>query len=277
MKEYSILINTCDKFEDCWDPFFKLFSIYWPDFRGTIYLNTEYKDYSYDGLEIIALKVCEKHKIPKSQRATWSQCLKWALEEMEDEIVLYMQEDYFLNRKINNNLFEEYLKFLTNSKSIHCVHLTNKSAKGINLFKDENLNLYSISRIDRDRISCQAALWKKEVLKAYLRTHENGWNFEWWGSKRAAVLNHFFCTTNNENNSDLQKNIIAYEVTGVIGGKWYPGVVPLFTKHEIQMDYSIRGFFLVRKQTLKERLDAKLKRVPIEIRSSLDLLKLKLS
>lgn len=30
---YSILVNTCDKFEDCWNPFFKLLSIYWPDYQ----------------------------------------------------------------------------------------------------------------------------------------------------------------------------------------------------------------------------------------------------
>jgi hypothetical protein len=57
MGQYSILVNTCDKFEDCWDPFFKLFKFYWPDYTGTIYLNTEYKDYSFEGLTIVSLKV----------------------------------------------------------------------------------------------------------------------------------------------------------------------------------------------------------------------------
>ena len=42
MKSYSIIINTCDKFEDCWDPFFQLWSTYWKDCQGKIYLNTEF-------------------------------------------------------------------------------------------------------------------------------------------------------------------------------------------------------------------------------------------
>ena len=87
MTKYSILINTCDKFEDCWNPFFKLFKLYWPDCSGIIYLNTEYKDYSYPGLNIIPVKGCVKHQIPHNKRATWSQCLKWALEEMDTDIV----------------------------------------------------------------------------------------------------------------------------------------------------------------------------------------------
>lgn len=55
--KYSVLVNTCDKFEDCWNPFFQLFSLYWQDYKGTIYLNTE-KDYSFDGLDIIPVKGC---------------------------------------------------------------------------------------------------------------------------------------------------------------------------------------------------------------------------
>lgn len=47
--KYSILVNTCDKFEDCWNPFFKLFFLFWPDYNGVIYLNTEYKEYSVRG------------------------------------------------------------------------------------------------------------------------------------------------------------------------------------------------------------------------------------
>ena len=67
---YSILINTCDKFDDCWDPFFKLWSLYWTDCSGKIYLNTEYKDYSYPKLNITTIKGCERHRIPKEKHAT---------------------------------------------------------------------------------------------------------------------------------------------------------------------------------------------------------------
>lgn len=43
--KYALLVNTCDKFEDCWIPFFSLLKKYWPDCSGKIYLNTEYKSY----------------------------------------------------------------------------------------------------------------------------------------------------------------------------------------------------------------------------------------
>ena len=68
--KYAILVNTCDKFEDCWEPFFKLFALYWPDYKGPIYLNTEYKTFTYGNLNIISLKICEKKK--DHSEITWS-------------------------------------------------------------------------------------------------------------------------------------------------------------------------------------------------------------
>ena len=66
--KYSIIVNTCDSYSDCWDPFFKLFSVFWKDCKGKIFLNTEYKDYSFPGLDIIPTKVCEKRNFPKDKR-----------------------------------------------------------------------------------------------------------------------------------------------------------------------------------------------------------------
>ena len=80
MNSYSILINTCDAFEDCWEPFFRLWSLYWPGCPAPVYLNTEYKTYSGPEKGVVSLKSCAGRNIPVRRRATWSQCLKWALE-----------------------------------------------------------------------------------------------------------------------------------------------------------------------------------------------------
>lgn len=41
-------------------------------------------------------------------------------------------------------------------------------------------------------ISCQASLWRRDVLLKYIRDYESAWQFEWWGSKRAKILNDNF-------------------------------------------------------------------------------------
>lgn len=270
---YSILINTCDKFDDCWDPFFKLWSLYWTDCSGRIYLNTEYKDYSYPELDITAVKGCERHHIPKEKRATWSQCLKWALETMDTDIILYMQEDYFLKDTVKNEIIEEYISLMEKAKDIDCIQLTDQAVKAVS--STPYKHLYSVDMHHWSVTSCQASLWKRTKLLELIRDYESAWNFEWWGSKRARILQHKYYVV-DPNQVILDKfEIIPYIFTGVVGGKWYKPVVELFKKHNIEMDYTHRGFFERKPLSLKEKLYKKIVRLPIELRSSLDLMRLK--
>jgi hypothetical protein len=273
--KYVILVNTCDKFEDCWIPFFKLFSIYWPDYREKIYLNTEYKDFTYGGLNIIPIKGCEKHNIPKTKRATWSQCLKWALNEIDSDIVLYMQEDYFLKDPVKNDIVENYVEMMQNHEDIHCIHLTDQALLAAsNPSKYENL--YPALIKQRYRISCQAALWKKDILLSCLQNHENAWQFEEFGSLREAVKPHNFYVVDS-NWIQLNKfEIIPYIFTGIVQGRWYENVMPLFEKNKIIIDYTKRGFLKdAPKRSISMKIKNKIRKIPVWIRYFLTLIKKK--
>lgn len=124
MKSYSILVNTCDSFEDCWEPFFRLWSLYWPDCPARVYLNTEYKTYSGPEKNVVSLRSCAGRTIPGRKRATWSECLKWALEAMETDTVLYMQEDYFLTGPVDGGAVERYAEQMRAHPEIPCIQLT---------------------------------------------------------------------------------------------------------------------------------------------------------
>ena len=137
---YSILINTCDKFEDCWDPFFKLWSIYWSDCKAKVFLNTEYKFYSYTGLNIIPVKCCEGKQF-KGKSAPWSQCLLWALDSIDSDIILYMQEDYFLNGTVNNEMVEHYVQYMQNHSDVPCIQLSTVGIPDCNVV-DSQEHLY---------------------------------------------------------------------------------------------------------------------------------------
>jgi hypothetical protein len=270
MQHYSILVNTCDKFEDCWNPFFKLFSIYWPDYKGKIFLNTEYKDYSYPGLDIIAVKGCSRHNIPKNVRVTWSQCLKWALESIDDEIVLYLQEDYFFKDVVKDNIVCKYVNMMHENEDIHCIHLTDQAVKAEK--KSQYENLYEVSLKQRYRISCQAALWEKAVLQSYLREYESAWEFEEFGSKRSVFQKHNFYVVDSSWVKLNEFEIIPYVFTGIVQGYWYEEVIPLFKKHDIAMDFSKRGFVNDAPQkAFIKRVKYRLNKIPKIIRNKIEL------
>ena len=235
---YSILINTCDKFEDCWNPFFKLFKLYWPDCSGSVFLNTEFKDYSYPGLKIIPVKGCVG-KSYKGNFATWSQCLKWALKKMDSDIVLYMQEDYFLKAPVKNDLVEKYVQLMVKHPDIKCIHLTDQAVRAFEKSEWENLDIVEYNQLCR--VSCQAALWRKDELYALIREYEDAWQFEEFGSQRSAVMKSMYLCVSRNLVKLNQFEIIPYIFTGIVQGRWFEESVPLFEKHGIKMDFSKRG------------------------------------
>lgn len=273
---YTLLINTCDRFEDCWDPFFKLFSTYWPDYSGKIYLNTEYKEYSYPGLDITCTKVCEANKIPKNRRVTWSQCLLWALEQIDTNVILYLQEDYFLRDYVQSVTLDELFELMVVDSSIKCLHLTDQAVLADRPSNYKNLDF--VNFFQRYRVSCQAAFWDKNEIIKLLRPYENAWEFEEFGSKRSSIIASKYLVVNKSLVVQKSQEILPYVFTGIIQGRWFPEVIPLFERHSINIDFSKRGLWHVGlKKSIVERLKGKLKRTPILIRNSFLTLKVSIA
>lgn len=272
MNKYSILINTCDKFEDCWMPFFKLFSIYWSSYKENIYLNTEHKEFSYNNLKIISLQTAERNQ--SKRKITWSESLIRALNKIPDDVILYMQDDYFLKGNVRHDLVEKYAMIMQEHKEIHCIHLTDQA-----VIPDSNPSLYEglypVINKQRYLVSCQAALWRKEVLLSYLRSYESAWDFEEFGSERGAILKHNFYVVDNKWIRIDHFEIIPYIFTGIIQGRWSEKVVPLFQRHDILIDYSIRGFTNdTPKRTLYKKITNKCNRISVIFRNLNELRKL---
>ena len=120
--KFCILVNTTDSFEDCWMPFFKLFTTFWPNFDGNIYLNTEKKSFEFSGLNIISIQ-------NGMIGSPWAKCLEQAIHAIEEDTILYMQEDYFLRECVNHkHILELYLIFKNNM--MDCLHLTDQCTSG---------------------------------------------------------------------------------------------------------------------------------------------------
>lgn len=237
---FAVFVNTTDSFSDCWVPFFKLFKKFWSQFPGKIYLNTENKSFQFDDLNIISIK----NETFLKGKPNWSKSLLAALNFIEEDVILYMQEDYFLNDYVNANFIEEAYQLMLRDASISCIHLTDQATPGPFENYNDNKDFKIISRNAAYRISCQAALWRKNELKKYIRTYETPWQFELIGTRRAQFLykDSFLIIDNNQYGVG-KKEIMPYVFTGIIKGKWKKEVEPLFSANEIVVDFNKRGFF----------------------------------
>lgn len=236
MQKYSVLVNSCDSFEDCWDPFFTLFYKYWPNCKAPIYLNTEKKNWSYGNSRVICTHVQKNsHK-----KLTWSECLLAALDQIDTPLVLYFQEDYFIDKPVKTELVLAAVDYMISNPEVKHIGLTRHGSLG----PHDPYKIYWLLQIRQKakyRISTQAALWRVETLKSYLQARENGWMFEIYGTWRAHRKIETFLSLNYENSIGPA---IDYLHTGIIKGKWLPEIMHVFDKNQIKIDYLKRGFYI---------------------------------
>jgi hypothetical protein len=234
---FSILVNTSDGFEDCWNPFFTLFSLHWPNCTVPIFLNTETKDWSFPELSIHATRVQAKQDV--ARKLSWSECLLGALEQITTPLVLYLQEDYFLSGPTDVARIEEYASLMLRCPEIKHVGLTYFGAAGP-FGPTKWPSLWRISDKSRYRVSTQAGLWRVDTLRSYLRAEENGWMFEIFGTWRARRRKELFLTVRR---NEAARAPIDYAHTGIVKGRWHPDVPALFARFGIALDFDKRGFY----------------------------------
>lgn len=240
----GVLVNTCDRFSDCWDLFFKKWQQHRNGLDWPLYLNTERAQYKYpEGVHGRTLEVCTPRAGYEGWSGTgiptWSWCVRQALQMMQEEIVLYVQEDYFLTRDIDTPRLLELVQFMEEHAEVECIHLHKAGSRRTKACSYPGLR--RTSRKDRYFVSCQAALWRKSTLLELLREHENAWQFERWGTNRARALRCHFYT------AAIDYSPLKYFCTGIVQGKWLHPVEDLFAETGLEMDFSKRGWWSPRK------------------------------
>jgi hypothetical protein len=265
MSRYTIVVNSCDAFSDCWTPFFTLLQAYWPNCRQPIVLNTERLNFAWPGLAVRAARVADD----RSRRLTWSEALAACLDRIETDLILYAQEDYFLNAPVAAPLIDEFAEWMRRER-VATVQLTWFGSDGPFQPSTHPL-LWDIARRAPYRIALQAALWRRECLRSYLRLHENAWQFEKLGTLRARRDRERFCALNRDLFARGGREVFPYVKTGIIKGQWYaPAVVDLFRAHGLAVDFARRGFFRGGSRTLERaRTLARIASHPLDLVRSL--------
>jgi hypothetical protein len=235
MNSFSIFVNTTDNFEDCWMPFFTLFQKYWHDYEGVIYLNTEKKNFSFPGLNIR----CVKNGLTNSM---WSDCLIYGLNKIDNDYLLYMQDDYFIKSDVKSGIIYDLFKLVYQNK-IDCLHLTDQSSPGPFNKNTSDNRLWEILPGAKYRISTQAAFWNKKSFVNFVDSKCTGWEFECNANTIITTQTTKIYTLNQQLFQINKNELLPYIFTGIIRGKWKKEVKELFSDNNIVIDYSKRGFY----------------------------------
>jgi hypothetical protein len=232
MKTYSLLITSCDAFEDAWAPFFQLYRKFWNDSMLPTYLITEKKKFQYSGINIITTQVANQ----QIKKLTWAQTVIYSLKQVPGDIVLMFMDDFFITEPVNIQMIDESAARLEKSISLDAIYLTANGPTDCS-FISSGEQFCKVNQFSRYKVSMQACLWKKKTLLSLLKQNENAWMFELFGTQRAHLKKLNFLRVTNENG-----NPIKY-INGIIKGKWTDKARNLFELQNINIDLQNRGFF----------------------------------
>ena len=226
----AIVVQSCDKYYDLWDPFYKMFFKYWSDCPFPIYHVSESKTYDHQSVKpfITGMDV------------EWSGRLKMALNEIKEPYVLLLLDDYILIKKVNNEKIENCIRTLEETKAA-LLRLVPVPGPTMDYADYENIGL--IDKKKEYSISTQATIWDTKVLQDFLIDSETVWDFELKGTERAdSILKNFLGIKKQKGINRIESGDYPYTYicTAVYKGKWMREAIKYLKKEKIYPDTTYR-------------------------------------
>lgn len=228
----TLLISSCDAYADIWPAFFTLLTKHW-QIPYPIVLNTETKAFSYPGLDI---RTYGLHG--GAGPYPWADRLLDTLAKIDTEYVFLVLEDFFVTAPVNQPALDACLQALRENPDIAVFSFY--PAPGPNTPSEEYPGYELRGQTAPYRFNCQAAIWRKHRLESFLQRGESAWGWEVEGNLRSYTLADRFYSVIRKEDSPFPYDPFEH---GVYNGKWLEAVPPLFAKHGIAIDFSLRGFF----------------------------------
>lgn len=176
----ALVVHTCDRYELLYKGFEYFFQKNWDsEIPLSYYFATEEKSVEIKNFTNI-----------KSGKGAWSDRLLNILNKIDEDYVIYFQEDMWLNKPVDKEFFVELMDLAVknkwkqvklNSSGVYKTAPGNLFIKGFNVSK-------IINKESGYLMSHQVTLWDKNFLKQQLKLNEHPWRNERRGTKRLRKL-----------------------------------------------------------------------------------------
>lgn len=233
----TIMLCTCDSYEDLWPAFFKLLMKNWSDLPFKVLLNTETKSYNYDGVDIFTLPNREKANF-----TTYGSRMREHIKSIDTEYTIIMLDDFFIRRKVNTDAVYSIIDIMTKEPDVAVTYLTPSINNCSRPYKDYS-SIEVMDKYAMYKLNMQAAIWRTRKLLEYWDDSDNPWTWEMFANYTTFLSSDVFLQIKS---FDLSPVYYGYnpDGMGVFRGKWVKDdVVPLFQENGIEVDYSKRGFY----------------------------------
>lgn len=217
----KILVLSCDKNQDTFEPFHHCMEKYWPEHPEVIYSTESLPNPYYK-------TICINYPLDK-----WTLRIKKTLDVIKDDKILIMIDDCFIRNRVDVERVNYTEKVL--SGNIACLNYEKAFDKND---LPTNINGFKRRRHGSDyEISIMCGLWDKQKLKDVLGEPRDPWSVE------LKPNNHGYDFYINSSDYIIDWGYRPFIYAGINKGKWCREIVPFFKSEGIEVDYSKRGFY----------------------------------
>jgi len=217
----AIVISSVDHFSDLWPPFFQLLFRHWEKPGYPVWLISTQQYYNDPRVNTFRTKT-DLH---------WGTNLLNALEEINADYIIYLQDDYLFNGAVDTEKLESAVRWLEQRKGHYLDLFPSKK-----IYEGTDHQDYGRLTTENHWLAdLQAAIWKVDTLRAQVK---HGWNP--WGAECA--LNRNAKELNGEGYYRLTeycRTSFPY-IQGVKGGFWLKEAVDCCREQNIQIDLNYR-------------------------------------
>lgn len=183
-REIGVLVVSCDRYRDLWEPFFRCFFKYWPDCPFRVYLGTNHQILADSRVTTLAI----------GEDRSYAENLRAMLECIPEAWVIFWVDDRLVSSPVQTGRVLE-LTGRAQEQNAAYLKLIPEPPLG-HQAKQGEMGL--IPRGTFYRVSMTVALWRKDCLAQLLVPGETAWDLEKKGSARSALLTEpFYGLTRN--------------------------------------------------------------------------------
>lgn len=230
--DLTIVVNTCDAYQDVLGIFFHALGNFWPDCPHPIVINTEANTHSLYPARV-------HNHVGTAVVDDWGERLRSTLNSIETEFVLMLYDDFILEAQVSNSRIEQALLLLKSQVNVVVAYLIHTSVP-LAITVGDQLFLPLKDRVDY-RVNSAPGIWRKAALLNYTAAGDTPWAWEVFGTYRSWGDGHVFYSLN-----PLQSDIYSYNYSkggAIYRGKWVREVVEqVAQQYPLDIDWDKRGF-----------------------------------
>lgn len=186
--DLSILVFSCDKYQELWTPFFEMLFKSWPSLKTSnahvpIYLVANSQKYNDPRITTINIQ----------NEKSWSDNAITALANVKTKYVMIILEDYFFTR-LDEKRLHDVFSFMKSHDTAYCQIAYNGTDIAIRKKAEVFPGVAEKDRYELWRTSLFACIWRTKDMAHTIKPGENIWAFEVAGNLRSQGLYGKFLT-----------------------------------------------------------------------------------